>query len=66
MDKALRILGSNQGDQPSNNTAPVSTWKNDPASDRQLAVMDKAKVQYPPGVTKGEADFIIKGLFERK
>ncbi|GAH80843.1 unnamed protein product, partial [marine sediment metagenome] len=41
-------------------------WEEDPASPKQIATLEKAKVDIWDGITKGEANQLIKGLFKRR
>lgn len=40
-------------------------WANDPASEKQIALMTKNKIRFRPGVTKSEASMLLKPVFDR-
>jgi superfamily II DNA or RNA helicase len=40
-------------------------WANDPATDKQISLMNKNKIRFRPGVTKSEASMLLKPVFDR-
>jgi len=70
-DQVLRILNREkpQGQATRANKGkiiPDGVWKGEPASDRQLAVLDKSGIGYKPGLSKGEASQLIDELFRKR
>lgn len=68
-DQVLRILSRDSGPGPSRESRPdipPGAWEEDPASPKQIATLEKAKVDIWDGITKGEANQLIKGLFKRR
>ena len=45
---------------------PEGAWRTHPASEKQIATLEKFKVNYRDGITKGEAADIIQDLFARR
>lgn len=41
-------------------------WRRSPASDSQLAKLDKYHIEYPPDVTKGQAGTLITRYFDKR
>jgi hypothetical protein len=41
-------------------------WMNQPATDRQLAILEQRDISIKPGLTKGEASSIINKLFREE
>ena len=70
IDQALGILNRDQPktSAPPSRSEPIpeGAWKDHPASEKQLSVLEKFKVQHSDGITKGEAADIIKDLFSRR
>ena len=40
-------------------------WANDPATEKQIKLMVKNKIQFRPHVTKGEAKELLQPIFDR-
>ena len=62
--EAQRVLRSPRG-APEPQNIPEGPWKRDQATPKQLAVLDKGKVEYWDGITKGEASELISNLFKK-
>lgn len=72
--QGLRILNRGRSSSPEASASPSraeeipdGAWKMHPASEKQIATLEKFKVQFNPAtLTKGEAADIIKDLFARR
>ncbi len=45
---------------------PNGAWRIHPASEKQIATLEKFKVQYRDDITKGEASDLLQELFARR
>lgn len=50
---------------PGTKDIPEGAWMDDPATPKQLMTLEKAKVEYWDGITKGEASELIANLFKK-
>lgn len=71
VDQALGILTSDRGPgapspRETRPDIPPGAWEGDPATPKQIAILEKGKVDIWDGISKGEASKLIKDLFNRR
>jgi len=68
--QCLRILNRDQvtndhSKAGQDRSIPDGAWKDEPASQKQIATLQKGNVELWDGITKGEASKLIDELFKR-
>ncbi len=64
--RIIKTPSKSPREKPRDKEIPDGAWKGDQVTPKQLAVLDKGKVEYWDGITKGEASELIDELFKER